>query len=175
MSKRGDEQPPRATLDGQTFADVKEEFESYFAEFVCSNDHRTSPEIPEGDAYEVITYYRACEDQIDVENTLCLCATEEIAVAEAVRQVYYADSYWGYFRESTNIFSDAVFKLAFLEGKVQELNEMRRRLRNALVCESCYDRRYDEDVDCNDSNGRILVRPVAILNKKRKFSRLDGK
>jgi hypothetical protein len=170
MSDSGDEQRARATLDGQTFAGVKNDFESSFAKAFCANDHRNSPVIPKGDIYEVITYFRACEDGIDFEDTISVCAEEEIAVAEAVHEIY-EEGPWGHLFETQNIFSDSVFKLAYLEGKVQELNEMRRRLRNALVCTSCYNRRYDEDVDCNDSNGQILVRPVSILTKKRKFSR----
>lgn len=146
------------------FNEAEEQFESVFEGFCCFKDHSISPDC--GDcgkcddsatpAWEVVEMYFDTNNVADQEE-VCICTTQEIAISEAI-YLLYENEPWS---ETINIFSNSVYKSAFSVGKVEKLEEMRRRLGNSLMCMSCYE---SEDVP-----HRVLVRQVHIINKKREF------
>jgi hypothetical protein len=166
MSENKGPEGPQGGLTEYTgeFEGVKKEFESRLAKYCCSKDHTITPyqETIEADLWEVktfhINYY-----QYEEYETNCYCATEEIAIAEAVHLLY--EEGW-YFFESENILSDSVYTLAVKDNKVAELLEMRQRLRNVLLCQSCYEQRNKE---LWESKKTIIVEPGFIIKEKRQF------
>jgi hypothetical protein len=152
------------TGEFEKFEDVKEEFESRLAKYCCSKDHTITQyqETIEADLWEVKTFH-INYDQYEEYETNCYCATQEIAIAEAVHLLH--EEGW-YFFESENILSDSVYALAVKDNKVAELLEMRQRLRNVLLCESCYEQRHEE---LWESKNTIIVEPGFIIKEKRQF------
>ena len=143
------------------FNEAEEQFEWAFKEFCCFKDHIISPDCGKCDdsatpAWEVVEMYFDTNNVADQEE-VCICTTQEIAISEAI-YLLYENEPWS---ETINIFSNSVYKSAFSVGKVEKLEEMRRRLGNSLMCMSCYE---SEDVP-----HRVLVRQVHIINKKREF------